>query len=369
MKRFLLLPLTLSVLLRRGAHASSSPSPLFNHVLSSDAQRVQERLKAGGARSVVLKKLQEISPLSSSERVEHQVDTFYLPLYAYYRDLLDRHRGRYAGSSSTPAPPFLVAVSAPQGCGKTTLTTLLELLFDLDEISCLGCSLDDFYLTGDSQERLASRHAGNTLLQYRGNAGTHDLGLLFSTFAQLSQTNAPRPSALAIPRYDKSLRAGRGDRADPSQWRILGAKSVEIVLFEGWMLGFEPLSAAEISSEKFRKEKDTTSEHAPDLVQVNAYLRDYAKLHALFDAWLIVAVDDIDHVFKWRLQAETSMGQQGKARLSDKQVQDFVSRFMPAYASYLPRLYQQGPPRRSPDVPVLKLSVNQDRSVTRADVM
>lgn len=350
----MLLPLTLSVLLRRGVHSSSSTSPLSS-VLSLDAQRVHQRLRTDGARSVVLKKLQELSPLSSSERVEHQVETFYLPLYAYYRDLLQRHRAHHGAGTASAAPPLLVGISAPQGCGKTTLTTLLELLFDLDEISCLSCSLDDFYLTGEAQERLASQHEGNALLQYRGNAGTHDMGLLFSTFAQLSQNNAPRPAALMIPRYDKSLRAGRGDRADPSQWRVLGAKPVDIVLFEGWMLGFEPLRATEALS--------------ADLAQVNVYLQDYAKLHALFDAWLLVAVDDVDHVFKWRLQAETSMGQQGKARLSDQQVQDFVSRFMPAYASYLPRLYQHGPPRRSPDVPVLKLLVNQDRSVTRAETV
>ena len=50
----------------------------------------------------------------------------------------------------------------------------------------------------------------------------------------------------------------------------------------------------------------------------------------------------IDAVFKWRLQAEKTM----KVGLTDQQVADFVSRFMPAYVTYLPALYSTGPERR-----------------------
>ena len=33
----------------------------------------------------------------------------------------------------------------------------------------------------------------------------------------------------------------------------------------------------------------------------------------------------------------------GKAGMTDDQIADFVSRFMPAYKAYLPQLYSQGP--------------------------
>ena len=66
-----------------------------------------------------------------------------------------------------------------------------------------------------------------------------------------------------------------------------------------------------------------------------------------------------DAVFQWRLQAERGM----KIGLTDDQVADFVSRFMPAYVTYLPSLYASGPQRRCVPVPVpvLKVTVDIDR--------
>lgn len=43
-----------------------------------------------------------------------------------------------------------------------------------------------------------------------------------------------------IPRYDKSARGGKGDRAPEGEWGIVKTP-VDIVLLEGWMLGFEAL--------------------------------------------------------------------------------------------------------------------------------
>ena len=67
----------------------------------------------------------------------------------------------------------------------------------------------------------------------------------------------------------------------------------------------------------------------------------------------------INAVYQWRLQAERNM----KIRLTDQQVADFISRFMPAYVAYLPALYTTGPQRRifPAPVPVLKMTVDIDR--------
>lgn len=48
-------------------------------------------------------------------------------------------------------------------------------------------------------------------------------------------------------------------------------------------------------------------------------------------------------VFGWRLQAEQRMRSEGKAGMTDEQIADFVSRYIPAYTAYLPSLYAQGP--------------------------
>jgi len=48
-------------------------------------------------------------------------------------------------------------------------------------------------------------------------------------------------------------------------------------------------------------------------------------------------------VFAWRLQAEHRMRDSGKTGMTDEQVADFVSRYIPAYTAYLPGLYAKGP--------------------------
>jgi pantothenate kinase-related protein Tda10 len=79
---------------------------------------------------------------------------------------------------------------------------------------------------------------------------------------------------------------------------------------------------------------------------VNEFLRDYAGLHFLFDAWVVLKVESPIVVYDWRLEAERNMRKAGKPSLSDAQVQDFIDRFMPAYRAYLPALYASGPERR-----------------------
>lgn len=49
--------------------------------------------------------------------------------------------------------------------------------------------------------------------------------------------------------YDKSAYNGHGDRADPNTWRKVnaeGEQKVQVVLFEGWCVGFRPLSDEEL---------------------------------------------------------------------------------------------------------------------------
>jgi D-glycerate 3-kinase len=99
----------------------------------------------------------------------------------------------------------------------------------------------------------------NALLQYRGNAGSHDLGLGTATLEALVAATSP-DTAVAVPRYDKSQNAGRGDRAPQDAWpQVKGP--VDVVLFEGWMLGFAPIQA------------DAAAAVSPDLLSVNEFLQ------------------------------------------------------------------------------------------------
>jgi D-glycerate 3-kinase len=231
-----------------------------------------------GAR--LLSRLRHSAAGTSEIAINNRVFQLYLPVYSYFLSLLQTRR--------KDEGPLFIGISAAQGSGKTTLTSHMVDLFAEDGKRCVIMSLDDFYLTFEDQRKLAVSTA-NPLLQYRGNAGSHDLALLMNTLSQLRQLG-PHESLL-IPRYNKSLNAGRGDREPESRWQNIEGR-VDVVLFEGWMLGFSPRSDLEDTSTLLNSDQKCSSLFPlpidmAGISQVNELLRNYHSLHVLFDAWLV----------------------------------------------------------------------------------
>lgn len=249
---------------------------------------------------------------------KRRIFQYYLPVYFWLR-----------GQLKAQSLPLCIGISAPQGCGKSTLCEQLVSLFTFEGKRAASISIDDFYLTNADQRVLASEHPGNRLLELRGNAGTHDIPLGAETLRQLK--TAPKGTTIQLPRYDKSAYQGRGDRAEEGSWPSVVAP-VDVILFEGWMLGFNAVDdeiAGKIDSH---------------LLPVNTFLKGYKDgWDAHVDCWLVVKVKEPEYAFEWRLQAEQAMRAAGKPAMSDDQVADFVSRYMPAYKAYLPGLYARGP--------------------------
>ncbi|KAL3686763.1 hypothetical protein R1sor_013072 [Riccia sorocarpa] len=282
--------------------------------------------------------------LSEIEKI--RIYQYYLPVYFWVRDQLAAHR-----SSFTPGqeiPPLVVGISAPQGCGKTTIVESLDYLLNATGRPAAAVSVDDFYLTADGQEKVAATFPGNSLLELRGNAGSHDLQLGTETLESLLKLTSEGSEAL-IPRYNKAARSGRGDRADPSKWTEVKGP-LQVVLFEGWMLGFEPQS------------EEAVTAVSPELAVVNENLKEYDEAwYKLINSWLIIQVGNTDWVYEWRLEAEVHMRQKGKGGMTDEEVADFVSRYIPAYKAYLPSLYSKGPVN-STSANTLRLDIDQERN-------
>ncbi len=123
---------------------------------------------------------------------------YYLPVFFWVESQLNAHRAKHAAAGG-PVPPMVLGISAPQGCGKTTLVEQLEQLFSWQQRQVASVSIDDFYVTRKDQAALAAANPENRLLQLRGNAGTHDLGLGSATLGQLlgltsdgSEASVPR---------------------------------------------------------------------------------------------------------------------------------------------------------------------------------
>ena len=87
--------------------------------------------------------------------LDRMMDDFYVPVYMYIKGILDRRQSQI--NTITNNQPVFIGISAPQGCGKTTLTEFMRALFTADGKNCLSVSIDDFYLRGEDQDSLAAR--------------------------------------------------------------------------------------------------------------------------------------------------------------------------------------------------------------------
>ncbi|XP_022992257.1 D-glycerate 3-kinase, chloroplastic isoform X2 [Cucurbita maxima] len=271
---------------------------------------------------------------------------YYIPVFFWCEDQISQHHSSF--KEEEEIPPLVIGFSAPQGCGKTTLVYALNYLFEVTGRKSAMLSIDDFYLTAEGQTQLRESNAGNALLEFRGNAGSHDLELSVETLTALYKMTK-EGLKMKIPRYDKSAFSGRGDRADPSTWPEVEGP-LTVVLFEGWMLGFKPLSTEAVTAVD------------PQLETVNNSMKAYYNAWDKYiKAWIVIKINDPSCVYNWRLQAEIAMREAGKPGMSDEEVRDFVSRYLPAYRAYLPTLYSEGPSGSDPKR-LLVVEIDEERN-------
>jgi D-glycerate 3-kinase len=245
----------------------------------------------------------------------------YLPIFAWLAQAVHAAVHR----------PLVAGISAPQGAGKSTLASHLVPLFADLGLRAVAVSIDDFYLSHEEQERLAAANPGNPYLEYRGYPGTHDVPLGAVTLAALRGLGRAGPphsgspprggegDLVRVPVYDKSLRGGRGDRLLEERWRVVRGP-LDLVLVEGWMLGFRPRDEAQIAD--------------PSLRAVNARLAAYESWLQAVDVLVILAASDPRQVLHWRVDAEEAMKASGKPGLARAAIEDYVRRFLPAYELY-----------------------------------
>jgi D-glycerate 3-kinase len=232
-----------------------------------------------------------------------------------------------ACAKARPGPaPLLVGLCAPQGAGKTTLTAEICRKLAADGIAAVALSIDDFYLTRAEQADLARRFPDNRYLRHRGLPGTHDVALGVETLTRLKALDGP--GQMRVPAYDRSAFSGLGDRAPEHAWPVAKGP-LDVVILEGWMLGFRPVSPMSISDAALRV--------------VNTNLAAYAQWDALLDAFIWIEPEDNRFVLDWRVEAEDRARAAGRPAMSREQTVAFVETFLPCYALYYRRLRQTSP--------------------------
>lgn len=210
--------------------------------------------------------------------------------------------------------PLILGVLGAQGCGKTTLGKVLTGLLEQQGYRVCCLSLDDGYLSYRDRCQLQQQ---DPRLIWRGPPGTHDLEKLVQTLADLK---AGRPTLL--PRFDKSLQAGAGDRlADQPIDRV------DLVIFEGWFVGCQPLTAWPPKAWPWPIVTAGDRQFATDC---HDRLRAYEPLWTGLDQLLILRPQDFCWSFQWRLQAEQELQRQRGQSLPEAAIAEFVQYFWKA---------------------------------------
>ncbi|PLW42532.1 hypothetical protein PCANC_08615 [Puccinia coronata f. sp. avenae] len=236
--------------------------------------------------------------------------------------------------------PVIFGLQGPQGIGKTWISRAVkEELERVHDIPTIVLSLDDLYLARREQEKLDG--CRNRLLRGRGLPGTHDLDLAEQLFDSLSTINDTRE--IRLPVYDKSAHNGLGDRAGFSTLVIPSDRVLQLVIFEGWMVGFVPLDPAQLRNTYHHllqldpaSTAFTTKFSLDELLEINRNLSAYVqRIWRRIDLLINLVPQDLNSIWRWRIQQEHEMkAKNGGIGMSDEEVEQFIYRYMPCYELY-----------------------------------
>ncbi len=227
-------------------------------------------------------------------------------------------------------PLFVQGILGGQGTGKSTLAALLAVILSQWGLRVCRLSIDDLYLT--YAERLQLQ-AQDPRLKWRGPPGTHDIQLGLHVLQQLRSPNPNQP--IQIPRFDKSLHHGAGDR---TQSEVISA--ADIVLFEGWFVGLKPIDPQRFENAPPPILTERDRQFAKDN---NDRLAAYLPLWEQLDSLIVLQPQDYRLSQQWRRQAEQQMTASGRSGMQDAEIDEFVEYFWRSLHPelFIPALLQQ----------------------------
>ncbi|NJK48579.1 glycerate kinase [Candidatus Gracilibacteria bacterium] len=274
-----------------------------------------------------------------------QIDTILTTLWQLWLPLAMQ----LAEERSKLKRPLIQGILGGQGTGKTTLAQVLILILRHLGCNTIGVSIDDLYKTYADRQKLLEE---DPRLKWRGPPGTHDVTLGIELLDRVCQCDCAEP--ILIPRFDKSLWNGAGDRIAPAP-----ANQVDLVLFEGWFVGaipvdesvFENPPAPIITPEDKQFAKDT-----------NERLKEYLPLWERLDRLIVLCPVDYRLSKQWRKEAEQKLKvASGKEVMSEDEIDCFVEYF---WRSLHPELFIT-PLTKNPNLVDLVVEINADRRLGR----
>ena len=189
---------------------------------------------------------------------------------------------------------LIQGILGSQGTGKSTLCTILQLILHELGFSVATLSIDDLYLTYQERKNLRTK---DQRLIWRGPPGTHDVELGLDVIEQCLQKDGS--NTVSLPRFDKSLHDGEGDRLEAEV-----VTKPDILLFEGWFVGVRPI---EESVFEHPPAPIITPEDKQFALDCNRRLLDYLPLWDKLDSLIILYLPDYSMSKQWRKDAEHQM--------------------------------------------------------------
>jgi D-glycerate 3-kinase len=222
----------------------------------------------------------------------------------------------------------VIGLNAPVGAGKSTLCRLLSELAPQTGLRLAVASIDDFYLPWDVRCRAL---AGNPFAVTRVPPGSHDPALLCRCLDDWRGG-----AGLRLPRFDKTLRDGEGDRCGEQTLQA------DALVLEGWLLGCRPLGpaleaidppAAMTGAEPMA----LSAEEWTWLPRWDRALEAYQPAWARLDELWLLRPLSWSQPRRWRFQAEARQRRAGGATLSAEALARLVRASL---CSLPPKLYQ-----------------------------
>lgn len=240
----------------------------------------------------------------------------------------------------------LIALNGPVGAGKSSLVRALHALAPAAGLRLAVASIDDAYLPWAERRR---QMAGNPFGVTRVPPGSHDAALLVERLAAWK-----RGGPLRLPRFDKTLRDGEGDRCADQHLQA------DALVLEGWLLGCRSLGAElpqrlrALQGIGAASGQPLSAEELAWLPRWDRALAAYAPLgepaQGLVDGLWVLHPSSWSLPLRWRLQAEARQRRNGGGALAAGAVAALVRATL---ASLPPPLYQDPLLRRADAVAIL----------------